>query len=92
MSFWWYLLGGIIGALAVVTIYGVITEKVLKEQLAAKSNEAGARLYAIVTEVQPQKVKLSYYKNNGNHYDDAEYESSDGVSSSIYRGQRINMY
>ena len=88
-----YLLWGTLGALAVATVaytvHVIITKKVLEEKLEEQQLENGDfDLYAIVTQVQPNTVKMDTYNRDGEKVQESTINSTKGVRN-VYSGQKI---
>lgn len=86
---WWLLTTVFIGGVLYVTIRGLITRDKIREHLDQEEKEKGKTLYGHITNVQPNTVTLDMIDRWGDKESEAQYESSDGVSSLIEEGDRI---
>ena len=81
------LAGLIIGAACCIVITGIICYQTIKEEI--KKNFPSS-FKVLIKEKEKNAIKVGIYDNNNNEIaNDVEIRSEEGVSSSIYRGQRI---
>ena len=86
---WWLFSVVLIGGCLYITIRGLITRDKIRQHLDNEGSNKGKTLSGKIKEVQSNTVTLDMIDRWGDKEGEAQYESSDGVSSCIREGDRI---